>query len=248
VRYAVDAIGRPGLLQHRSHQVVPIDRCLIAHPAIQELDLLAREWPQADALEAVASTGGDVATVAHPAGAGALPDDDLIEGPPLGGGNRILLGGPAEVTEVAAGRDWGVPLDGFWQVHPAAADTLTATVVEMLRPAAGETSWDLYGGVGLFAAVLAERTGARTTLVESSPVGVAAARANLADQPVRSTWWCWTRRGPERAPRWCRRSPPPGPGPWPMWPATRRPWPGTWRPSARWAGNSSSCGRSTVSR
>jgi tRNA/tmRNA/rRNA uracil-C5-methylase (TrmA/RlmC/RlmD family) len=184
VRYAVDAAGRPGLLQHRSHQVVAIDRCRIAHPAIQELDLLARVWPQADALEAVASTGGDVAAVAHPAGGGALPDDDLIDGPPLGGGDRILLDGPAEVTEVAAGRRWRVPLDGFWQVHPAAAETLTATVVEMLRPAAGEISWDLYGGAGLFAAALAERTGARTTLVESSAVGVAAARANLADQPV----------------------------------------------------------------
>jgi len=184
VRYAIDAAGRPGLLQHRSHQVVAIDRCRIAHPAIQELDLLAREWPQADALEAVASSGGDVSAVAHPTGGGALPADDLIDGPPLGGGDRILLAGPAEVTEIAAGRTWHVPLDGFWQVHPAAAETLTATVVEMLQPAPGEVSWDLYGGAGLFAAALAERTGARTTLVESAAVGVAAARANLAGLPV----------------------------------------------------------------
>ena len=58
VRYAVDAAGRAGLLQHRSHQVVRIDRCRIAHPAIQKLDLLAREWPDADAVEAIASGGG----------------------------------------------------------------------------------------------------------------------------------------------------------------------------------------------
>ncbi len=200
VRYAIDAAGRPGLLQHRSHQVVAIDRCRIAHPAIQELDLLSREWPRADALEAVASTGGDVAAVAHPTGGGARPDDDLIDGPSPapraaadgppasrpagGGGDRILLEGPAEVTEIAAGRNWHVPLEGFWQVHPAAAETLTATVVEMLQPAPGEVSWDLYGGAGLFAAALAERTGARTTLVEAASVGVAAARANLAGLPV----------------------------------------------------------------
>src|SRR6185436_16437081 len=42
---------------------------------------------------------------------------------------------------------------------------------------------DLYGGAGLFAAAVAEVTGARTTVVESSPLGVAAARANLADLP-----------------------------------------------------------------
>lgn len=184
VRYAVDAAGRAGLLQHRSHQVVAIDRCLIAHPAIQELDLLAREWPDADALEAVASSGGDVAVLAHPAGRGVLPADDVTEAPALGDGEPTLLQGPSDVRERAAGRLWSVPVEGFWQVHPAAADTLTATVVEMLRPQAGEVSWDLYGGAGLFAAALAARTGARTTLVESSAAGVKAARANLADLPV----------------------------------------------------------------
>ncbi len=68
VRYAVDAAGRAGLLKHRSHEVVPIDRCLIAHPAIQELPVLAptgARWPDADAVETVASTGGDVAVVAY---------------------------------------------------------------------------------------------------------------------------------------------------------------------------------------
>ncbi|MET0416902.1 MAG: TRAM domain-containing protein [Actinoplanes sp.] len=183
VRYAVDAAGRPGLLQHRSHQVVPIDRCRIAHPAIQRLDLLDRVWDDADALEAVASTGGDVAVLARPTGGGALPADDPAEAP-LPSGRRTRLSGPAEVTEAAGGRSWGVPAEGFWQVHPAAADTLTGAVLDLLRPARGETSWDLYGGAGLFAAALAERTGARTTLVEAAAVGAAAARANLADLPV----------------------------------------------------------------
>jgi tRNA/tmRNA/rRNA uracil-C5-methylase (TrmA/RlmC/RlmD family) len=166
VRYSVDAAGRPGLLQHRSHQVVPIDRCRIAVPAIQELDLLTRPWPEADVLEAVASTGGEVTTLTRPAGGAAHRE------------------GPGDVVEIAAGRRWRVHPEGFWQVHPAAADTLAATVVGMLRPAAGESSWDLYGGAGLFAAAVAERTGARTTLVESSPLGVAAARTNLADLPT----------------------------------------------------------------
>ena len=183
VRYAVDAAGRPGLLQHRSHQVVPIDRCRIAHPAIQDLDVLQLTWDDADAVEAVASSGGDVAVLARPhAGGGLLPPDDPAS--PGLGGHRRTVSGPAEVTEEAAGRHWDVPAGGFWQVHPAAADTLTAAVLDLLEPAAGETSWDLYGGAGLFAAALAGRTGARTTLVEASPPGAAAARANLADLPV----------------------------------------------------------------
>ncbi|MEU4241428.1 TRAM domain-containing protein [Actinoplanes sp. NPDC026619] len=181
VRYAVDAANRPGLRKHRSHEIVPIDRCRIAHPAIQELDVLKLEWPDAAAIEATASTGGDVAVLATPTGAG-VPDDDPTGNPAPGGRQR--LSGPAEVVEVAAGREWRVPPEGFWQIHPAAAETLAATVVELLRPAEGEVAWDLYGGAGLFAAALAIRTGARTTVVESAPLGCAAARANLADLPT----------------------------------------------------------------
>jgi tRNA/tmRNA/rRNA uracil-C5-methylase (TrmA/RlmC/RlmD family) len=159
IRYAVDAAGRPGLLQHRSHQVVPVQRCRIAHPALQELDVLRRRWPGEDAVEVVASSGGDVSVV-------------------TGG---TVCSGRAEVVELAAGRRWRVPAGGFWQVHPAAADALVAAVLDLLEPAAGERAWDLYGGSGLFAAALAGRTGAPVTVVESDPAGVAAARTNLAD-------------------------------------------------------------------
>ncbi|MEU4420384.1 TRAM domain-containing protein [Actinoplanes sp. NPDC024001] len=182
VRYAVDAADRPGLLQHRSHEVVPIDRCRIAHPAVQDLDLLARTWPEQDSLQAVATTGGDVAVLARPAGSQAPAlGDELADAPSAGG--LVRLSGPPEVTEITGGRAWHVPVEGFWQVHPAAADTLVGVVLKMLRPAEGEVAWDLYGGAGLFAAALAARTGARTTVVESSPVGVAAARANLGGLP-----------------------------------------------------------------
>jgi tRNA/tmRNA/rRNA uracil-C5-methylase (TrmA/RlmC/RlmD family) len=174
VRYAVDAADRPGLLQHRSHQVVPIDYCRIAHPAVQRLDITRRSWPDASGIEVVASTGGDVSVLTRAVADGLEPTDDP-------GDAATLLDGPADVQELAAGREWHVPAQGFWQVHPAAADTLTGAVLELLRPAPGEVSWDLYGGAGLFAAALAGRTGARTTVVESSPIGVAAARRNLAD-------------------------------------------------------------------
>jgi tRNA/tmRNA/rRNA uracil-C5-methylase (TrmA/RlmC/RlmD family) len=170
VRYAVDAAGRAGLLKHRSHEVVPIDRCLIAHPAIQELPVLSssgRLWPDADAVETVASSAGDRAVRGTSAGAVTTAE------------------GSAMVRELAVGREWRLPAEAFWQVHRAAADTLGAAVVELLDPRPGESAWDLYGGAGLFAAALAVRTGptARITLVEAAPVGVAAARDNLRDLP-----------------------------------------------------------------
>ncbi|MCX5070517.1 TRAM domain-containing protein [Micromonospora lupini] len=170
VRYAVDAADRAGLLKHRSHEVVPIDKCRIAHPAIQQLPVLSptgTRWPAAEAVETVASTGGDV-SVAEVRDGVATP-----------------VSGPTEVREVAAGRDWALPASAFWQVHPAAADTLSTAVLELLDPRPGEVAWDLYGGAGLFAAGLATRVGAsgRVTVVEAAAHSVAAARENLADLP-----------------------------------------------------------------
>jgi tRNA/tmRNA/rRNA uracil-C5-methylase (TrmA/RlmC/RlmD family) len=75
--------------------------------------------------------------------------------------------------------------DGFWQVHPAAADTFATVVREWAAAPVGGRAWDLYGGVGLFAAVLAEQVGATGSvlLVESARAAVADAEANLADLP-----------------------------------------------------------------
>ncbi|MFY1694939.1 MULTISPECIES: class I SAM-dependent RNA methyltransferase [unclassified Solwaraspora] len=170
VRYAVDAADRAGLLKHRSHEVVAVDRCLIAHPAIQTPAALPSSalvasadgprWPGVDAVEAVAAGAGDVVVIPTPGGGSDVP-----------------------VTQTAVGRRFDLPAGAFWQVHPAAADTLSEAVLELLEPAAGESAWDLYGGTGLFAAALATRTGptGRVTLVESAGPGVAAARRNLAD-------------------------------------------------------------------
>ncbi|MFF0719711.1 class I SAM-dependent RNA methyltransferase [Micromonospora sp. NPDC003816] len=170
VRYAVDAAGRAGLLKHRSHEVVPIDRCLIAHPAVQELPVLTSagaRWPDDEAVETVASTGGDVTVTA------------------VAAGRTRIVSGPEQVRERAAGREWALPASSFWQVHPAAADTLVDAVLALTDPQPAETAWDLYGGAGLFAAALADRVGGsgRVTLVEAAGEGVTAARQNLRDLP-----------------------------------------------------------------
>ena len=71
---------------------------------------------------------------------------------------------------------------GFWQVHPGAAGVLTSAVVDALDPRPGERALDLYAGVGLFSAFLAERVGPTGAVlaVESDAVAVADAARNLA--------------------------------------------------------------------
>ncbi len=160
VRFAVRAGGAAGLLRHRSHEVEPVERCLIAHPLVEEAGIEGRVWPGVRAVEVAAAVASGQRQVSV--------DDAVVEGPPA-------------LTERAAGRDWQVSAGGFWQVHPAAADTLVAAVLDQVQPAEGERVWDLYAGVGLFAGALATRVGpgGRVTAVESHPAAVRDARVNL---------------------------------------------------------------------
>ncbi|GAA2371298.1 23S rRNA methyltransferase [Catellatospora methionotrophica] len=160
VRYRADALGRPGLLKHRSNEVVAIDRCRIAHPEIQQLDVLGRRWPDTDLIDVVKPSAGPAQLVQDP---------------------------PQQIVERAAGHGFTISAGGFWQVHPASAETLVQAVLAMLDPQPGEHAWDLYGGAGLFGAALADRVGVTgaVTLVESARDGVVAARNNLAALPVR---------------------------------------------------------------
>lgn len=188
VQYAVDAEGRAGLRRHRSHEVEPIDRCLIAAPGVTELGVEARSWPAVASVEAVAATGSsDRQVIIAPIPGGRLPIVELDR--PISvmrvdeqeGLHRVH--GRDFVRERAAGRTWRVGSGGFWQIHPRAADTLGRVVIDGLRPRRGETALDLYCGVGLFAGMLAERVGERGAVlgVESVKRAVQDARHNLAD-------------------------------------------------------------------
>ena len=70
-------------------------------------------------------------------------------------------------------------------MHPGAATTLLAAVLDGLDPQPGESVLDLYCGVGLFAAELAQRVGpaGRVTAVETDRLAVEDARHNLAGLP-----------------------------------------------------------------
>lgn len=106
-------------------------------------------------------------------------DDCLIAAP----GARESTGqrSHATVTESVLGRDFAVAADGFWQVHPEAARLLVETVLSMLAPQPGERALDLYAGVGLFSAFLAEAVGAagHVLSVEGDRRASSFARQNL---------------------------------------------------------------------
>ncbi len=175
VRYAVGRDGRAGFRQHRSHRVVAVQECLIATAAVRELPVTTQRWPRhAEVAVAAAGSGEQHAVLSH------------VEVPGRRGVSRTrLVDGSAELSETALGRRFTVPAEAFWQVHPAAPDTLATAALELLQPRPGERCWDLYGGVGLFSAALAGAVGpdGSVTMVESGRAAVRAAKRNLADLP-----------------------------------------------------------------
>jgi tRNA/tmRNA/rRNA uracil-C5-methylase (TrmA/RlmC/RlmD family) len=190
VQFAVDAEGRLGLRKHRSHDIVAVERCAIAAPQVEQVGAEARRWPGMAGVEVIAATGSaDRTVVVSPEPGQRVP---LVEmDVPVsvlradGTGRTQRIHGRAHVREVAVGRTWRVSGSGFWQVHPAAAETLNAAVLEVLAPRPGETAMDLYSGVGLFAAGLAAAVGSggEVVAVESDPAACVDAAANLADLP-----------------------------------------------------------------
>lgn len=213
VQFAVREDGLAGLRGHRSHEVIDVGDCLIAHPAIRDLGIPRLRWDGASGVEAV-TAGEDCAVIVTAAGGrrgGRRPAGRAgAEGRDGGAGARSAETAPEGVTAVtagtvlsragrrltpvrggpylthrAAGREWRVSAGVFWQVHPVAADTLTAAVLDALEPKPGDTALDLYCGAGLFAGAIAPLVGPDGAVigVEADENAVRDARFNLRQWP-----------------------------------------------------------------
>ena len=181
VQFAVAPSGRAGLRKHRSHDLEPVDACLIASPDVEAVGAEALRWPGASGVEVVASgaqrvvsvTSGRRSHVRVPAvDAGVVVDGRAVRS-------------PHGVRHEVLGRRFEVAAGGFWQVHPGAATALATAVLDALEPQPGERALDLYAGVGLFAALLGERVGptGAVTAVEADPRACADAARNTGDLP-----------------------------------------------------------------
>ena len=178
MQFAVDEEGRPGLRKHRSHEIIPVDRCLIAHPDLP--DVLGRRW-DAESVEAIVSSTGDTLLVTD----ASIPDDVEAAVDGVVAVDGTTRGGSGAVVERVLSADFRVSGSGFWQVHPDAATTLVEAVIEAAEVAQGDTVLDLYAGVGLFTTFLADEAGEDGVVlsVESDRGASRDARRNLHDFP-----------------------------------------------------------------
>ena len=198
VRFSVGPGGTAGLLAHRSHDVVEVGDCPIAHPLVRARAVTGRDWAPARSVEVVVSPpSGERAVIVAPGprGTGAAGSPGAPGGGLAGqadtvltagrGGRLTTLSGRGSLRQHAAGRSWRVSAGAFWQVHPGAADALSAAVLDLLRPRPGEVALDLFCGAGLFAGALAAAVGPDGTVVavDSDRAAVRDARHNLRGTP-----------------------------------------------------------------
>lgn len=171
--------GAVGPYAARSHHIVPVTSHPLAAPALAEaaLQLGTR---RGDRIDLVLPSDGQVR---------------VIERTDAAGPRRGSRGGPRRgadtaahevVVETARGRSFRVDAGGFWQVHRLAAQTLADAVAKALAGAGFDPdapNLDLYGGVGLFAAVMGEVGGSSTRVatVESAPRATHHAARNLRE-------------------------------------------------------------------
>jgi tRNA/tmRNA/rRNA uracil-C5-methylase (TrmA/RlmC/RlmD family) len=187
VKYAIGRSGAAGLRKHRSHEIIEIGDCPIAHPLVNGAGATRRGWSGAAWVEVAAAPGsGQRALITW----GDPPQDGIEADTVLAGGKPVR--GSGYLRQRAAGRDWRVSAAGFWQVHPLAADTLAAAVLGALRPRPGDVALDLYCGAGLFAGVLAGAVGPSGAVIgiEADAAAARDARHNLAQTP-----WARVHRG-----------------------------------------------------
>ncbi len=161
LRLHVDADGALGPFAARSHRVIPVTDMPLATPELLAAAPFEGRFDGASTVDIVA---------------------------PSVGSPRVFVDGATSrtpITERVGDREFLLREGGFWQVHRAAAGTLTAALQRAVRAERFDPTaenLDLYGGVGLLAAALADRfEGTRITTVESVAEATGFAKQNLAE-------------------------------------------------------------------
>jgi len=176
---------RPGFYSDDNSRIVPIETCPILHPALLDLlETLDLDAPQIERIRfqvgsdpddrmLIVQTADDTAPeigVDFPISVNLLTRDN----------EPANLIGNAHVTYRIRGRSFRVTAGAFFQANLPVAEALVGQVLAYLNLHGSEEVLDLYSGVGLFTAFLAERAGLVIS-VESYPPAVTDADVNLGD-------------------------------------------------------------------
>jgi 23S rRNA (uracil1939-C5)-methyltransferase len=181
-QFSVDESGRLGLLASRGHAVIPVERCLILHPLLDEIyaafDL---DWPE---LRRLSLRGGIhtgerlcVFEVVDDQAPVLEVDTALSCVLRLENGTDVALTGPGLYHEMLRGMRFRISAGSFFQVNTAQAEVLLDVVQEYLQPGQDDVLLDVYCGVGTLGLSFRATVG-RVIGIEESRTAIADARVN----------------------------------------------------------------------
>ncbi len=164
-RFSVDREGNLGFVSRPGHgrRFLRIDRCLIMHPAINEV--LAAAQGRAHVKHQVVIRCG-------------VHTGQLLVQPDLTRLIPEIPSGQPYYEEELLGRRFRVSASSFFQTNTRQAERLVELVRERIRPSGGEVLVDAYAGVGTFAVLLAPAVH-RVVAIEESPSAAEDARHNI---------------------------------------------------------------------
>ncbi len=170
IKLDVGADGRAGFHRHRSDELVADLDCGQLPTGMID-GLASAQWPPGAHVHVVVDDDGQrhVARTVRRRGRNAT---EVIEGSYHG-------------VQRVGRHAWRVPVTSFWQAHRSAAQTYSELVCDWAQPDSGMTAWDLYGGVGVFAAALGDAVGesGHVVSVDSARAASRTANAALAELP-----------------------------------------------------------------
>ena len=165
--FRADDDGRLGFFRAGSHDVVPVDTCLVLSDAAQSVRDEVGDDTTAVELQVRGPASGHRAAVIHP-GPGPLdvPAGTFDVALAQPDGTTVTIRGDGRVVERVAGLEFGFAPEGFFQVNTGGAEALVTHVLAAVGDVADQLVWDLYAGVGLLSLPLA-RAGAEVVAVEA---------------------------------------------------------------------------------
>lgn len=170
VRLDTSADGRAGFHRYHSAELVTDLNCAQLPPGMLD-GLDDGRWPAGAQLHVVLDDDGRRHVVqSGPRDRKRRSSTQVVEG-------------QYEAVQRVGAHTWRVPVTAFWQAHRDAARLYSEMVAGWAQLGAGMTAWDLYGGAGVFAAVLADAVGdtGSVVTVDTSRGASRAARAAMAD-------------------------------------------------------------------
>ena len=150
---------KAGLFKSRSNELIEIDSCEIADANIDFAKLNLLKAPAGKKIDAIVDGSGNA--------------NYFVEGR-----DNFKL-----VKQEVSGFDFEISPESFWQSHKRAPELLSDVVFDFAKYQNGDHVFDLYSGVGLFAAraVAAVGSPGRVTMIEESPSAITDARRVFAE-------------------------------------------------------------------